>query len=235
MAADPNYLRSLMLERGMPEHVADAFLMNFKDESGFDPGINEIDPIVEGSRGGYGLYQTTGPRRRAYEEFAKMRGAALDDPEAQIDFMMLELEGPERAAAESIFAAPDTRSAAIAIARDFLRPSEENLSKRVAKYSGETAAREFSEGLAGSTPLSYGSAGLAADPAATERERMDAVMTGFEMMTEGSPEYCPAGYVYDIVSGGCVPIGLGSSPRPRARPAPERGAALQRFGLPSLA
>jgi hypothetical protein len=233
MAADPNYLRSLMLERGLPDYVADAFLMNFEDESGFDPGINEIDPIVEGSRGGYGLYQTTGPRRRAYEEYAKMRGAALDDPEAQIDFMMLELEGPERAAAESIFAAPDTRSAAIAIARDFLRPSEENLSKRVAKYSGETAARDLTARLGGKTPLSYGSAGIAADPAATERERMDAIMTGFEMMNEGSPEYCPAGYVYDIVSGGCVPIGLGSSPRPRPRP--ERGAALQRFGLPSLA
>jgi hypothetical protein len=223
-----------MLERGMPEHVADAFLMNFKDESGFDPGINEIDPIVEGSRGGYGLYQTTGPRRRAYEEFAKLRGAALDDPEAQIDFMMFELGGPESRAAESIFAAPDTRSAAIAIARDFLRPSAENLSKRVAKYSGETAARDLTARLGGKTPLSYGSAGLAADPAATERERMDAIMTGFEMMNEGSPEYCPAGYYYDVASRSCVSISaVQSSPRPRPRP--ERGAALQRFGLPSLA
>jgi hypothetical protein len=68
----------------------------------------------------------------------------------------------------------------------------------------------------------------------TERERMDAIMTGFEMMNEGSPEYCPAGYVYDIVSKGCVPMEmLQSSPRPRARP--ERGAALQRLGLSSLA
>jgi len=234
MVADPNYLRRLMLDRGLPNHVADAFLMNFADESGFDPGINEIDPIVEGSRGGYGLYQATGPRRRAYEEFAKMRGAALDDPEAQIDFMMLELEGPERAAAESIFAAPDTRSAAIAIARDFLRPAPENLEKRVAKYSGETAARDLTARLSGTTPLSYGSAGIAADPEASQQERADALMSAFEAMTEGSPEYCPTGYVYDIVSKGCVPMEmLRSSPRPRARP--ERGAALQRFGLASLA
>jgi hypothetical protein len=227
MAADPNYLRSLMLERGMPEHVADAFLMNFKDESGFDPGINEIDPIVEGSRGGYGLYQTTGPRRRAYEEFAKLRGAALDDPEAQIDFMMFELGGPESRAAESIFAAPDTRSAAIAIARDFLRPAEENLERRIAKYSGETAAREFSEGLAGSTPLSYGSA-------VPEGGTAGSLLSAFEMINKGSPEYCPAGYYYDVASRSCVSISaVQSSPRPRPRP--ERGAALQRFGLPSLA
>jgi hypothetical protein len=102
-----------------------------------------------------------------------------------------------------------------------------------AKFSTEQGYGR-SQRLGGDTPLSYGSAGLAADPAATERERMDAIMSGFEMMTEGSPEYCPVGYVYDIVSGGCVPL---ESPRtsPRPRPAPERGAALQRFGLPSLA
>ncbi len=48
-----------------------AFVMNFKDESGLDPGINEANPIVPGSRGGYGLYQLTGPRRKAYEAFAQ--------------------------------------------------------------------------------------------------------------------------------------------------------------------
>jgi hypothetical protein len=91
-----------------------------------------------------------------------------------------------------------------------------------------------SQRLGGDTPLSFGSAGIAEDPAATEQDRMDAVMTGFEMMNEGSPEYCPAGYVYDVVSKGCVSLdSLRSSPRPRARP--ERGAALQRLGLPSLA
>jgi hypothetical protein len=233
-AADPQYLKELMLSRGLPEHIADAFLMNFADESGFRPGINEIEPLVPGSRGGYGLYQATGGRRRAYEAFAAERGAALDDPEAQIDFMMYELQGPESRAAESILSAPDTRSAAVAIARDFLRPAPENLERRVAKYSGMTEGYERGTRLSGSTPLSYGSAGVAEDPAATERDRMDAVMTGYEMMTEGSPEYCPAGYIYDMVSGSCVPIDVvRSSPRPK--PAPERGAALQRFGLPSLA
>lgn len=227
MVADPNYLKRLMLERGIQDHVADAFLMNFQDESGFDPGINEKAPLVKGSRGGFGLYQTTGPRRKAYEEYAKMRGAALDDPEAQIDFMMLELQGPESRAAESIFAAPDTRSAAIAIARDFLRPSEENLAKRVAKYSGETAARNFAESTAGSSGLSYGSA-------VPEGRTTDALMSAFEMINQGSPEYCPAGYYYDVASQSCVEIpSVQSIPRPRR--APGRGASLQRFGLPSLA
>ena len=59
-----------LMERGLPQHVAEAFAMNMQDESGFDPGINEINPTVKGSRG-YGLYQLTGPRRRAYETFAR--------------------------------------------------------------------------------------------------------------------------------------------------------------------
>ena len=227
MVADPNYLKRLMLERGIQDHVADAFLMNFQDESGFDPGINEKAPLVKGSRGGFGLYQLTGDRRRAYEEYANMRGAALDDPVATIDFMMLELEGPERAAAEAIFSAPDTRSAAIAIARDFLRPSEENLAKRIAKYSGETAGRELTERLGGKDALSYGSA-------VPEGGTAGSLISAFEMINEGSPEYCPAGYYYDVASQSCVEIpSVQSSPRPRR--APGRGAALQRFGLPSLA
>lgn len=98
---------------------------------------------------------------------------------------------------------------------------------------GQEGGQEVGRLLGGDTPLSYGSAVPTEDPSASGRERMDQIMTGFEMMTEGSPEYCPAGYVYDMVSKGCVPIQpLSSSPRPRARP--ERGAALQRFGLSSL-
>lgn len=94
-------------------------------------------------------------------------------------------------------------------------------------YANKFSSGDSLEGgrlLGGDTPLSYG----------LDAPARDAVMTGFEMMTEGSPEYCPAGYVYDMVSKGCVPIEpLRSSPRPKARP--ELGAALQRFGLPSLA
>lgn len=69
--------------------------MNFQDESGLNPGINERNPLVPGSRGGFGLYQLTGPRRRAYEQFANQRGVAPFDIDAQLDFMMTELQGPE--------------------------------------------------------------------------------------------------------------------------------------------
>lgn len=129
-------LRMGMIERGLPEHVADGFLMNFQDESGLNPGINEQNPTVPGSRGGFGLYQLTGPRRVAYEQFAQQRGVSPADPDAQLDFLMAELKGPESRAAQSIMAAPDAGTAAAAIARDFLRPAPEHLQRRVAEYTG---------------------------------------------------------------------------------------------------
>lgn len=95
-------------------------------------------------------------------------------------------------------------------------------------------AYDRSEKLMSGTPLDYGSEALVEDPTATQRDRMKSLISAFEMINEGSPEYCPAGYYYDVASQSCVSLDIvRSSPRPR--PAPERGAALQRFGLPSLA
>lgn len=128
------YIRSGLIQRGLPEHVADAFLMNFQDESGLNPDINEAQPLVPGSRGGYGLYQLTGPRRRAYEAYAAERGVPVSDIDAQLDFMMSELQGPEARAAQAILSAPDTGSAAAAIVNQFLRPSEQHRARREAAY-----------------------------------------------------------------------------------------------------
>jgi hypothetical protein len=129
-------IRAGLIERGMPPHIADGFVMNFKDESGLNPGINETDPVVPGSRGGFGLAQWTGPRRVALEKFAAERGASPADTNVQLDFLMTELQGPEAGAARSILAADDAGSAAAAIATDFLRPAPEHLSRRVAEYTG---------------------------------------------------------------------------------------------------
>lgn len=125
-----------LVKRGMPQHVAEAFALNAMDESRMDPGINEIAPLVPGSRGGFGLMQWTGPRRKALEAFASERGVAVSDPNLQLDFLMTELQGPESGAAKAIYGAPDTKTAAAAIVNKFLRPAESNRSKREAAYLG---------------------------------------------------------------------------------------------------
>ena len=46
-----------LVARGMPLHIAQGVVANMKAESGLQPGINEIAPVVPGSRGGFGLNQ----------------------------------------------------------------------------------------------------------------------------------------------------------------------------------
>lgn len=128
-------IQSGLESRGIPAHIAQAFVINMQDESNLNPGINEAKPIVPGSRGGFGLYQLTGPRRREYEAFAQERGVSLDNVDAQLDFLMLELRGKESGAAKRIFSAPDTATAAQEIVNKFLRPSESHRVSRAAKYS----------------------------------------------------------------------------------------------------
>lgn len=134
MAVDPAYIREGLIKRGLPAYAADAFVLNMRDESELNPGINERKPKVPGSRGGYGLNQWTGIRRRQYEKFARSRGAPLDDVDTQLDFTIAELHGPEKRAFKRIMAARDAPTAAAMIVRDYLRPDEQHRERRAAKY-----------------------------------------------------------------------------------------------------
>lgn len=139
-------VRQGLIARGMPEHVADGFVMNFRDESGLNPGINEAKPLVPGSRGGFGLAQWTGPRRVALEQFASQSGRDVSDPNVQMDFLMSELQGPEAQAWQAIAAAPDAGTAGAEIVNRFLRPAEEHRSRRAAQYTGGQPIRTAQAG-----------------------------------------------------------------------------------------
>jgi len=123
-----------IMARGASPAQAFGMVANFIQESGLDPGINEIAPVVPGSRGGFGLPQFTGPRRVAFERFAQERGFPLDDVEAQLDFIFdVEFPTTERRAANSFFAADTPEEAALAVSRDFLRPGKPNEGRRVSE------------------------------------------------------------------------------------------------------
>ncbi|CDP50709.1 hypothetical protein [Devosia sp. DBB001] len=140
-------IRQGLIDRGLPEHVADAFMLNFRDESALDPSVNEASPLVPGSRGGYGLAQWTGDRRNALEQFAAGRNANVADPNVQLDFLMQELQGPEAKAYQAIMSAPDTNQAAAAIVNQFLRPAEANRARREAAYLGGAAPVRVAQGI----------------------------------------------------------------------------------------
>jgi len=178
-----SYIRSGLISRGLPEHIADAFLVNFKDESGLDPGINEANPTVPGSRGGFGLYQLTGPRRTAYEAFASQRGVNPGDIDPQLDFLMGELQGSEQAAGQRILSAPDTATAAQAIVNDFLRPAPQHRTERSQRYAGlgsqqpvQVASTDPTAGVAQAT-----GGAPAAQPVAPNQQVA-------QLLTQGAPQ-----------------------------------------------
>lgn len=141
----PEEAIAYLTENGMPPHVAAAFAGNFAVESGFDPSINEIEPTVPGSRGGFGIYQATGPRRVAMEDFLQQNKRGLADPYGQLDFLLHELETTERRARDAIMGAEDVDQAARLVSERFLRPGIPHLDRRIneaRKYAGLEPLRD---------------------------------------------------------------------------------------------
>ena len=119
--------------RGLSDAAARGIIANMIAESGLDPDINEISPLVEGSRGGYGLIQWTGPRRRALEAEAARRGVPVNDLDFQLDYLMIELQTTERASYNSLLGATDAVDAAVIFSQENLRPGIPNLPKRISE------------------------------------------------------------------------------------------------------
>jgi hypothetical protein len=133
----PEYVIASLVQRGVPEHVAQGVVMNFQDESGLNTGIQEQAPTS--GRGGFGLAQWTGPRRVALEHYARATGRSVDDPEMQLDFFMDENAGPEAAAWKQVMASPTAQDAAVAFVRHWERPASQHAALRSARYAGGTA------------------------------------------------------------------------------------------------
>jgi hypothetical protein len=78
-------------ELGISGAAASGLVSNFNAESGIR-GINEANPTVPGSRGGFGWAQWTGSRRNDFEAWARRNGVTdLSSDEANIGFLKEEL------------------------------------------------------------------------------------------------------------------------------------------------
>jgi hypothetical protein len=113
--------RKLRAQGYTPAQTA-GILGNFKQESGFNPRVNEGGFVgAPRGQGGFGLAQWTGGRQSALVNFAKKRGVDPGDPNLQADFLLYELAGPEKAAAASLRQAQSPEQAALVFRRDFER------------------------------------------------------------------------------------------------------------------
>lgn len=89
----PRYIADLMHDFGLLDWQASSFPGNGAPESGYFNSLQEINPIVAGSRGGLGHFQWTGPRRVTFEALMKKRGWKVDSYEANYTMLFLELKG----------------------------------------------------------------------------------------------------------------------------------------------
>lgn len=93
--------------------------------------LQEIKPVVPGSRGGWGWFQWTGPRRRAFEAYCKRNNLDPAGDQANYAWLFLELKGSEAKAIPALLKATglDTKTKAFELA--FLRAGVKNYPSRL--------------------------------------------------------------------------------------------------------
>lgn len=121
----------LMKEFRLADFQAAGVFGNLGHESGGFRLLQEIKPVVKGSRGGYGWAQWTGPRRRAYEAWCKAQKLDPKTDEANFGYLCVELRGPEAAAIAALRSARDLSHATDVFCRKFERPGIVNLPSRM--------------------------------------------------------------------------------------------------------
>lgn len=92
--------------------------------------LQEIKPTVKGSRGGYGWFQWTGPRRRAYEDYCARNGHDKASPKANYKWLFLELRGSENAAVGATTRARGLKAKVRAFEKSFERAGVKHYAKR---------------------------------------------------------------------------------------------------------
>lgn len=116
--------------------------------------LQEVRPLIPGSRGGFGYAQWTGPRRRAFESWSRQKGLDPTSYEANYGFLRHELQNTgEGRVLQSIRGISDSQSAAQAFTNQFLRPGIPNMPARMSWTSrvlGLGPSRDRLEGSDGS-------------------------------------------------------------------------------------
>lgn len=112
------------------EDAAAAFGNAGHESLGFTK-LQEITPTVKGSRGGYGWFQWTGPRRRSFEAYCKDEGLAPDSVAANVSFLAHELQTTEKATIAKVGAAIGLEAKTKAFEMAFERPGVAHTDRRL--------------------------------------------------------------------------------------------------------
>lgn len=127
----PIFMDYLIHDFGLTLEDAAAVVGNAGHESGGFKSLQEIKPVVPGSRGGFGIMQWTGPRRRAFEEYGKRHDYDIRDMEVNYKFLFVELQGPEGKVLPELKVAKGLNDKVEVFMKKFLRPGVPHLDSRI--------------------------------------------------------------------------------------------------------
>ncbi|SFL30950.1 phage tail tip lysozyme [Methylobacterium pseudosasicola] len=121
----------LMRDLGLTDLQAAGLLGNLGHESGGFLRLQEVAPVVAGSRGGWGLAQWTGPRRVSMEAWCRAHGLDPASLEVQYRYLCVELRTTEAVALTALRQAPTLEAATETVCRLFERPGVIALASRL--------------------------------------------------------------------------------------------------------
>ena len=124
------FIALLMKDFNLDLHSAVAIVGNAGHESGGFKQLQELKPLVAGSKGGWGIMQWTGPRRREAEAYWKRNNLNPSDMMANYKFLYVELKGSEGKALAALIAAPTLELKVESFCNRFLRPGIPHMDSR---------------------------------------------------------------------------------------------------------
>lgn len=141
----PALMKQFMADFDCSELDAAAVFGNAGHESAGFLKLQEIKPVIPGTRGGYGWFQWTGPRRRAYEAYCARNKLHPASDEANYKFLFVELNGDEKAAIPALKKVRDLRGKVIAFELAYERAGVKHYDSRVQWAHVALAAYQASE------------------------------------------------------------------------------------------
>lgn len=138
------YNSRLMADLGISAEQAAGIWGNISVETGRLTLLQEIKPTIKGSRGGWGWFQWTGPRRKAFESWAQARGYSYDSDEANYLFIIYETINVEKKSLVELRKTKTPEEAAVVFMATNLRPGVKHEARRKseARYALEIIQKQ---------------------------------------------------------------------------------------------
>lgn len=119
----PKWTHNLSSDLNLTLFQAAGLMGNLGFESGGFAGLQEIKPIVKGSRGGLGIAQWTGPRRVAFETWCTKNNLSPLSNEGNYGYLLVELRGVYSDTIKALQKTPTLEAAVFSVGQTYERPS----------------------------------------------------------------------------------------------------------------